>query len=193
MIPLSHVRGADKVRDEWKTVRAEAQTCLNLYTFEYSLRSAVTEHTLEDLPGWWRVDESNSGWHNFPLVLNGEATKQGYRFAPQTLDLMQRHLPGVRSAGFSRIGPKGWIPPHQDDIGRHNRSAVLHLGLVVPPVPHPACCLILRDREMVLEQDGHAFAFEAQVQHAAFNRSDRDRTILYVDVHPVTYPAAPSQ
>lgn len=188
MIALRHIPGAAELRDEWKVIRGEAQTCLNLFTFEYSLRRAITENTFEDLPGWWRVDDANGGWHNFPLVLNGEATKQAFRFAPKTLDLMERLLPGVRSAGFSRIGPKGWIPPHSDDIGRHNRSAVVHLGLVVPEIPHPACCLILQDREMILEQDGHAFAFEAKVQHAAFNRSERVRTILYVDVHPVTYP-----
>jgi aspartate beta-hydroxylase len=87
----------------------------------------------------------------------------------------QNRVPGkAPSAFFSILKPGAHIPPH---TGVTNARAIIHLPLVVPP----GCGFRVggETREWL---EGEAFAFDDTIEHEAWNRSDKPRIILILDV-----------
>lgn len=75
---------------------------------------------------------------------------------------------------FSLLKPGKSIPPH---TGVTNTRAIVHLALDVPP----DCGFRVGNdtREWV---EGRAFAFDDTIEHEGWNRSDRRRAVLILDV-----------
>jgi aspartyl/asparaginyl beta-hydroxylase (cupin superfamily) len=98
---------------------------------------------------------------------------------PKTAAILGRlplqRIPGRSpSAFFSLLRPGKVIPPH---TGVTNTRAIVHLALEVPP----DCGFRVggETREWV---EGKAFAFDDTIEHEAWNRSERRRAVLILDV-----------
>lgn len=92
---------------------------------------------------------------------------------PVTASLIA-NIPGVLSAGFSRLGPATRIVPHR---GFDRHVARVHLGVKVPEG-----CWLATGMQRWFWREGDIFAFDDSGVHMVENGTAEDRIILVVDV-----------
>ncbi len=121
-------------------------------------------------------------WSAFYLIKDGNWLEERCRRCPQTMTLM-RAVPAARMRGFgpevifSRLRAGGHIVPH---FGRTNVRLTVHLGVIIPDQ-----CAIRVGEETRGWQEGRVLLFDDSFEHEAWNRSDRDRSVLIFEVwHP---------
>ena len=112
----------------------------------------------------------------------GTPVEENRRRCPKTaqivdalpLPMIPGHAPEVL---FSILQAGTHIPPH---FGLANYKLVTHLPLIVPPD-----CSIRVGNETRSWREGECLIFDDSFQHEAWNRSDRRRAVLILDVwHP---------
>jgi aspartate beta-hydroxylase len=126
-------------------------------------------------------------WNAFHLNLGDRWVEDRCRRCPQTTTLM-RAVPTARMRGsapeimFSRLQAGGHIVPH---FGLMNVRLTVHLGVIIPD----QCAIRVAD-ETRSWQEGRVLLFDDSFEHEAWNRSDRDRSVLIFEVwHPALNPA----
>jgi len=76
------------------------------------------------------------------------------------------------------------IQPHTDITGIHSGSLAMNLGLEIPK-PENSCRLIIKNSNneytYINEENGKMFIFDATYEHYAYNMSNSNRLILYMD------------
>jgi aspartate beta-hydroxylase len=126
---------------------------------------------------WSELDKSLD-WGAFHLWKEGERFDEACARAPHTATLVES-LPLCRIKGrapnvfFSILKAGSHIPAH---TGVTNVRSVVHLPLIVPEG-----CEFRVGGETRTWTEGRAFAFDDTIEHEAWNRSDRDRTVLIID------------
>lgn len=83
-------------------------------------------------------------------------------------------MPGLTTAGFSRLAPGTHIQPH---VGYTSAVLRCHLGLVVPDEG----CALRVGEDTRTWAEGRCVVFDDTVEHEAWNRSGSDRIVLLVD------------
>jgi aspartyl/asparaginyl beta-hydroxylase (cupin superfamily) len=127
---------------------------------------------------WSGLDKSLD-WGAFHLWKEGERFDEACARAPRTAALVES-LPICRIEGrapnvfFSILKAGSHIPAH---TGVTNVRGVVHLPLIVPEG-----CAFRVGGETRSWVEGHAFAFDDTIEHEAWNRSDRDRAVLIIDI-----------
>ncbi|MEO1019424.1 MAG: aspartyl/asparaginyl beta-hydroxylase domain-containing protein [Pseudomonadota bacterium] len=111
-------------------------------------------------------------WQVFPLYKFGQKVEDCCGLCPQTTVLVEA-VPGMVTAGFSRMLPGTHIEPHKGYTGKVLR---FHLGLTEAEE-----CGLRVGTETRTWFPGSAFIFDDTVEHEAWNRGDRERTILLLD------------
>ena len=116
-----------------------------------------------------------SGWQTFGLYAFGQRQAANCALCPRTTALVEA-IPGLVTAGFSRLAPGAHILPHvgYDEYSRY----VLRLHLALET--NPDCALRVADETRVWEE-GRALVFCDAVEHEAWNRGTTTRTILLLD------------
>lgn len=84
------------------------------------------------------------------------------------------HVPGLTTAGFSRMAAGTHIKPHQGWVTTVYRA---HLGLIVPD----GDCALRVGSQIRPWREGESFVFDDTVDHEAWNCSASTRTVLLVD------------
>lgn len=109
-----------------------------------------------------------------PRVVDRLLASLPLRF-PNTVALLSK-LSGIRYAAFSRLHPGGRLQPHC-----HNNpsSLILHMGLIVPP--GGTCGLRVGEQTHIWSHVGDVVVFDDNLEHSAWNDSDQERIVLYVD------------
>jgi ornithine lipid ester-linked acyl 2-hydroxylase len=151
----------------------------NQFGFVHALESAwqVIRQECMALPGgefdaWPEQHLYNQGWTVYGLFLAGKPMLENCIFCPDTTALLKT-IPGIASAGFSRLAAGSEIHPH---VGYSDQVLRLHLGLLTP-----ADCALRVGPQTRNWQAGKCLVFDDTVEHAAWNRSDSDRIVLLVD------------
>jgi aspartyl/asparaginyl beta-hydroxylase (cupin superfamily) len=127
---------------------------------------------------WTGLDKSLD-WGAFHLWKEGERFAEACARAPRTAALVES-LPTCRIKGrapnvfFSILKAGSHIPAH---TGVTNVRSVVHLPLIVPQG-----CEFRVGGEARGWIEGRAFAFDDTIEHEAWNRGDRDRAVLIIDV-----------
>lgn len=98
--------------------------------------------------------------------------------APLCKELLGAWRPSVFNAGFSLLRPGALIKPHQ---GYTSDVIRLHLGLIAPE-PDSALCGIQVGDETRGWGEGEILLFDDTQTHSAWNRSDRARIVLLLDL-----------
>ncbi len=122
-------------------------------------------------------------WKLLPLLDRGRMAQHGVagieeelernqRNFPRTLEVLAR-LPGLVTAGFSRLAPGTRIHPHK---GIDHTVLRCHLGLVVPP----GCTLHVHGVEGEWE-DRCVWLFDDTYAHEVWSNSDQPRVVLIMD------------
>lgn len=122
---------------------------------------------------WVQREMYGQGWSVYGLVAFGDRIEDALAACPRTaaaLDL----VPGLTTAGFSRLTPGTHIRPHEGWVTTVYRA---HLGLVVP---EQGCALRVGD-ETRAWREGEVLIFDDTTVHEAWNNSDGTRTVLLFD------------
>lgn len=144
-----------QLEDHWQLIREE---CLALPATSFE--------------PWVQREMYGDGWTVYGLIAFGERIEPALRTCPRTAELLAA-VPGLTTAGFSRLSPGAHIAPH---VGWVHTVYRAHLGLVVP-----AGCAIRVGAETRSWRDGESLVFDDTVEHEAWNRSSEPRTVLLFD------------
>lgn len=129
----------------------------------------------KNLPRFQDVHEvmtASHEWRTYVFQLNDRVNEVAVRSCPRTWELI-RSIPGHRTAMFSIFPPGTELPPHR---GPYRGVLRYHLGLRVPGE-----CGIKVDGEERAWHEGKSLVFDDSFVHTAWNRSSRDRVVLFVD------------
>ena len=113
-----------------------------------------------------------NGWKAFGLYAFGRRIAANCDLCPETVRLIES-VPGMQTAGFSRLGPGAHIRPH---VGLDRGVLRCHLGLHVPPE-----CELRVGSETRGWGEGEILLFDDTSEHEARNRSDSARVVLLLD------------
>ena len=133
-------------------------------------------------PLQWRELNGSRKWSSMHLLKGGVRDEANCRRCPQTLRALEAlplaDVPGhAPEALFSVLEPGTHIPAH---FGLGNYKLAVHLPLIIPPD-----CSIRVGNETRGWTEGECLIFDDSFQHEAWNRSERQRAVLIIDVwHP---------
>jgi aspartyl/asparaginyl beta-hydroxylase (cupin superfamily) len=127
----------------------------------------------------WTELNNSPAWSALHLWKDGARVEEACARAPKTAKIVETlplaGIPGRAPTVFFSILQAGkHIPPH---TGVTNTRTIIHLPLVVPPG-----CAFRVGGETREWREGEAFAFDDTIEHEAWNKSDRDRAVLILDV-----------
>ncbi len=130
-------------------------------------------------PSKWAELDKSLDWGAFHLWKEGERFDAACARAPRTAALVESlpicHIEGrAPNVFFSILKAGSHIPAHN---GVTNVRSVVHLPLIVPEG-----CELRVGGETRSWVHGRAFAFDDTIEHEAWNRSERDRAVLIIDV-----------
>lgn len=121
---------------------------------------------------WPEHDIYAGDWSVFPFYKFGERLAPTCAACPRTTALIES-VPGMVTAGFSRMAPGTHIKPHTGYTGAVLR---FHLGLT-----DAEDCGLRVGSEVRGWSPGSAFVFDDTQEHEAWNRGGAPRTVLLLD------------
>ncbi len=167
--------------NNWRTIREEYfnldRKILNLH------RDGPHEQYVDTLlhtNGWtpsWQVNSSkpNYDWLTYGLSYQGLFPQEAEHKFPTTASLLSR-LNGFKVCAFSLMKPLSFIGPHtHEELG--GNLLTYHLGLDVVPGKSYLCV----NSTFEEQRNGKSIIFDGSREHFAFNMSDANRVILYME------------
>ena len=139
----------------WQAIRAEL--------------NGIDHHAFVE---WPERDIYTGAWSVFPFYRFGEKVESTCGACPRTTALIEA-IPGMVTAGFSRLKPATHIQPHS---GYTDQVLRFHLGLT-----GGADCGLRVGQETRGWHPGSAFVFDDTREHEAWNRGTEDRVVLLLD------------
>jgi len=130
---------------------------------------ALPENTFEP---WVQREMYGEGWSVYGLIAFGNRIETALKSCPRTAAMLTR-VPGLTTAGFSRMAAGTHIKPH---IGWVQTVYRLHMGLVVPPD-----CAFRVGLDTRSWREGECLLFDDTIEHEAWNRSAKNRIVLLLD------------
>lgn len=111
--------------------------------------------------------------------LNDEEKRQLIDQLPDIFPKTQALLKGndrINYAALTRLFPHSKLDPH-----RHNNpyALIYHLGLIIPP--NETCGITVGGETHFWSSPGDAIIFDDTFEHYAWNNSDQDRILFYIN------------
>lgn len=153
------------LENNWQEIREEALQLAGL-----SQIKAPTSHNDIGFNSFFKY-----GWKRFYLKWYDASHPSAIEFCPKTTFLLNQ-IPRVKAAMFAELPPGGQLNPHRDPFAGSLRY---HLGLVTP---NDDKCYISVDGIQKSWRDGQGFLFDETYVHEAYNRTEQNRIILFVDI-----------
>jgi beta-hydroxylase len=164
------------LEDGWRLIREELDEVLK-----------YKEH----IPNFQDISREQLGltqddrWKTYFFYAYGVKAEGNCARCPETTRLLGQ-IPGMKTAFFSIFGPRKHLPAHR---GPYKGVIRYHLGLKIPE-PATACGIRVGD-EVGHWQEGKSLIFDDTYDHEAWNDTDGDRVVLFVDfVRPLRAPAS---
>lgn len=128
---------------------------------------------------------SDDRWKTFFLAGYGIANDHNRALCPATAAVLD-DIPGMQSAMFSILAPGKEIPLHR---GPYNGVLRYHLGLEIPDDGETSGITV--GGETRHWRIGESLIFDDTYDHEAWNHSEQQRVVLFVDfVRPLRTPVA---
>ncbi|MEZ5371942.1 MAG: aspartyl/asparaginyl beta-hydroxylase domain-containing protein [Microthrixaceae bacterium] len=138
------------------------------------LRARTQTPTFGDLdPGQSRL--ATDRWRALLLWFWGRPAPLNLGDCPETAAALSQ-IVGLRTAFFSTLEPRTSLPWH---MGPYAGVLRVHLGVEVPP---GGACGIRVGRERRTWANGELLVFDDTYPHTAWNRSDQERVVLFLDI-----------
>jgi len=174
IVAASDVPGIAVLQSEWQAIRDEALAVLAQRDAAPPLAEISPDH---------RRIARNAAWRSFFFRGHGYDVPANRALCPRTAALIDR-VPGVVVAFFSIFEPGTELARHH---GVSRAMLNVHLGLSVPG-PSETCGIRI-DGEDHGWREGEFLVFDETFNHEAWNRSDRPRVILFLQVmRPMRWP-----
>ncbi|WP_435106143.1 aspartyl/asparaginyl beta-hydroxylase domain-containing protein [Arhodomonas sp. AD133] len=169
----------DVIRDNWETIRAEAEQLLHGQAFEHTADPGAGGYYDVGFRTFYKY-----GWRKFYLKWYGYTHHSARASCPETLKILAQ-VPSVNGAMLTVLPPGGKLTPHSDPAACSLRY---HLGLATP---NDDACYINIDGTDHSWRDGQDLLFDETYRHYAHNDTDRHRLILMCDVERPTWLVGP--
>ena len=125
---------------------------------------------------------NHGDWDFFPLLIYGNRIKKNTIRCPKTSQLVES-IPNATTVFFSILKPGCHVKAHR---GAYRGYLRYHLGL---SISEPEKCGLRLIDKTYHWHNGGSMIFDDTYDHEAWNRSDTDRIILYVDfIRPMPAP-----
>lgn len=147
---------------------------------EAFLRSERVSLPIAYVPDDVRIE----GWRSVNFVSYRHWYRRSCEAFPRTVAFLET-VPHLSTAFITLLEPGASLPVHNGDTDATYRC---HLGLIVPSESVEECGLGVGG-ERTGWREGAAFAFNEAYPHTVWNRTDRDRAILVLDVLRPPYRA----
>lgn len=150
----------------WADIRAETDRLLT---------------AIDHLPGFEQIQTEQNDltddrrWKVFPFCAYGHWMSENDRRCPETSRILG-HIPGMQAAMLSILQPGKELRPHR---GPYNGVLRYHLGITIPKPEHQ--CGIVVGGELAHWFEGKSLIFDDSHLHSAWNRSNENRVVLFVD------------
>jgi aspartyl/asparaginyl beta-hydroxylase (cupin superfamily) len=180
---LSRFPALERLSSAWTIIRDESVTLDRDNVLPISRAGRTHAEMLDELkafgtPGWVQAwGPLKHLWLNYGLLFE-DRFPLGDVGVPQTIGLLG-HLRGVHVAAFSLFRPGAYLPVHVHPELEEAGLYTYHLGLEAPP----DYAYLFTQGTFVREETGRGFVFDGSKPHFAFNFSDRDRLILYLEFY----------
>lgn len=162
-----------KLRDNWKTIREEAQ---RLYEAGHIKKSE--SHSDLAFNSFFK-----RGWKRFYLKWYDDVMPSAAELCPKTTELV-KSIPSVNAALFALLPARSKLGAHRDPFAGSIRY---HLGLMTP---NSDDCRIYIDGTPYSWRDGQDVLFDETYIHSVRNDTDESRLILFCDVLRPMVPVA---
>jgi aspartyl/asparaginyl beta-hydroxylase (cupin superfamily) len=129
-------------------------------------------------------DVQLTGWLGVNFFTCLRRYERNCRAFPRTVAMLES-IPNLCSAFLNLLEPHSYLPPHFGEANLFHRA---HLGVVVPGGVDE--CGMEVDGERHGWTEGEVFVFNDARRHHVWNRSDRPRVVLIVDVLKPQYGEA---
>jgi len=190
-----------ELKENWMLIKKEAEQVLksspklDIYrNYEDWHNSEEYVSKIKDKYGWirsWKYKDGetvkdgdgNHYWLNYGLLYFGNFFNENTKQCPITTKILSKIKDKINICGFSYLMGNTTIEIHNDETGPSNNSMALHLGLIVPK-NNETCKLIMKigdDYYYETEKEGKFLVFDATNDHYAYNQSNEDRVVLYID------------
>lgn len=131
---------------------------------------------LQDLSPDQTVLTQGQEWKSWIFHAYGCAVPANCARCPRTAELL-RQIPGMKSAMFSILAPYKRLPEHR---GPYKGVLRYHLGLLIPAPVEASGIRVAGDTRHWAE--GCSLIFDDSHLHAAWNGTDAQRVVLFVDL-----------
>jgi len=138
-------------------------------------------YSSEDQKGDWKVIPL---MHTFPAYDQSKTQwiESNCAACPKTAEVL-REIPGLRTALFSRLGPKTRLSSHRGWADLSNYVLRCHLPLFLPDQERfPESCGMWVEGDVQFHKLNDILVFDDSKLHKAFNASDEERIILIFDI-----------
>lgn len=126
----------------------------------------------QEFDAWPETNLYNRGWDVYGLYFKHRQMLENCVFCPETVALLEE-VPGLSSAGFSRLAAGTEISPH---VGYTDQVLRLHLALYAD-----GDCGIRVGTQSRRWIPGQCLVFDDTIEHEAWNHGGADRLVLLVD------------
>lgn len=130
----------------------------------------------QDISSDQRGLTSDDRWKTLVFYVYGHPVPENCARCPQTVRVLN-DIPGMKTAMFSIMSAGKHIPPHKGPCAGVLRY---HLGLKIPDPPDS--CGIRVGGDVRNWQEGASLVFDDTHEHEAWNDSQGERVVLFVDV-----------
>ena len=144
------------------------------------IRGELDKLPVDLLPGFEEIQReqkeisSDKRWKIFPFYAYGNWVEPNNRRCPETTKAL-KSVQGLQAAMFSVLQAGKELPLHR---GPYSGVLRYHLGI---KVPKPEQCGICVGGDVAHWEEGKSLVFDDSHMHCAWNRSDEDRVVLFVD------------
>ena len=190
-----------ELRENYKIIKEEAKNVLknapklDIYrNYDDWHNSHEYVNKIKNEYGWIRSwmykdgqavkSDGNYNWLNYGMLYFGEFFDKNCEQCPKTKELLSKIKDKINICGFSYVMGNTTIEIHSDETGPSNNSMAVHLGLIIPKNPE-TCKLIMKVDDNYYyetEKEGKLLIFDATNYHYAYNQSNEDRVVLYIDM-----------
>jgi ornithine lipid ester-linked acyl 2-hydroxylase len=126
-------------------------------------------------PHYVKNIKNEMAWKTFEFIFFGIKNRENCNKCHKTYDLI-KSIPVVVTAQFSIMHPNTHILPHKGYSRMILRS---HLGLIIP---NKTKCKIRVGDETKSWEKGKIIIFDDSYEHEAWNKSDKQRVVLMIDI-----------
>lgn len=121
-------------------------------------------------------------WTVIPLMAFGKWSEKNVQKYRETYNELKK-IPGLMTAGFSKLGPKTSLEYHKGWGELSNNVLRCHLGI---DVPKNTCRIFVKPNRFItnskVQENNKWIVFDDSLTHSADNMSENDRIVLILDI-----------